>query len=405
MSFSSYPSRAAGLPRRAFLRYSGATALVGGLALAGCKKDDDRADPAPPAPTLARLAPDAGPVGTVVTLTGTGFTGTTRVTFGGVTAVSVAVVSDTTITATVPASAVSGPVQVTTPNGVATSPGAFTIQAVMAGTITGFTPTSGPAGTVVTISGNGFMGATAVAFGGVAAPNFTVNGDASITVTVPAGAVAGPITVTTPAGILASAAPFAILTTTLTNDDTGLLNYAYALEQLEAAFYTKVVTDAAALFTVAELDTLRAIRDHEIIHREFFKATLGANRLIDLTIDYTANGDAVLAVNFSSKASILNAARLFEDLGVQAYNGAVRYFQSVDYLALAGKIVSVEARHAALVRDMIAPNSFAAATPMGSVPPVANPSQRIELSKLPSQVLPLVRPFFQERAQLVSQLQ
>ena len=36
-----------------------------------------------------------------------------------------------------------------------------------------------------------------------------------------------------------------------------------------------------------------------------------------------------------------------------AYNGAGQYLKKGEYLLLAGKIVSVEARHAAAIRDMI----------------------------------------------------
>lgn len=197
--------------------------------------------------------------------------------------------------------------------------------------------------------------------------------------------------------------PTVTLTKTLTNNDTGILNYAYALEQLEAAFYTKVVADASGLFSAAELDILKMIRDHEIIHREFFKKTLGDSRLVDLTPDYTANGNAALAINFSDKMSILKGARLFEDTGVQAYNGAGRYIQSADYLLLAGKIVSVEARHASLLRDLLEPNSFAAKTAMGVVPAALDNDGR-DMSKKPSEILTAVLPFVTERAQLVSQL-
>lgn len=191
--------------------------------------------------------------------------------------------------------------------------------------------------------------------------------------------------------------PNANLTKTLTNNDTGILNYAYALEQLEAAFYQEVVANHSAVFTAAgELDTFKQIRDHEIIHREFFKAALGTSRLISLTFDFTT-------IDFTTRAGILSAARLFEDTGVQAYNGAGPLITSPDYLVLAGKIVSVEARHAALLRDMIAPNSFAAKVAMGSVPAALN-ANGTDMSKKPSVILAAVLPFIKERATLINQL-
>ena len=58
------------------------------------------------APTISGISPSAGPVdgGTSVTITGTGFTGATAVDFGKSSATSFSVVSDTTITASSPAS-------------------------------------------------------------------------------------------------------------------------------------------------------------------------------------------------------------------------------------------------------------------------------------------------------------
>ena len=54
--------------------------------------------------------------------------------------------------------------------------------------------------------------------------------------------------------------------------DVGILNYAYALEQLEAAFYTQVTKTPYANMDSADRDILTGIRDHEIAHRDFFKA-------------------------------------------------------------------------------------------------------------------------------------
>ena len=78
--------------------------------------------------------------------------------------------------------------------------------------MTSFTPTSGIVGSAVTISGNGFTGATAVSFNGTSA-TFSVVNDTTITTSVPAGATTGPLTVSTPGGPAVSATDFAVIVT------------------------------------------------------------------------------------------------------------------------------------------------------------------------------------------------
>lgn len=136
----------------------------------------------------------------------------------------------------------------------------------------------------------------------------------------------------------------------LGSGDLGVLNYAYALEQLEAAFYVRVVATPYTGISTAERNILIDIRDHEIIHREFLKAALGTNAIGTLSFDFTS-------VNFSSRASVLGTAKVFEDLGVGAYNGAGQLLADANLLLVAGKIVSVEARHASVIRDLLNPNS------------------------------------------------
>jgi uncharacterized repeat protein (TIGR03803 family) len=79
-------------------------------------------------PASLTFTPASGPVGTVVTITGTGLTGATKVTFGGVVATVFTVDSSTQITATVPTGAVTGPIAVTTPGGTTVSPATFTVN-------------------------------------------------------------------------------------------------------------------------------------------------------------------------------------------------------------------------------------------------------------------------------------
>lgn len=141
-------------------------------------------------------------------------------------------------------------------------------------------------------------------------------------------------------------------TVNLGSGDIGILNYAYALEQLEAAFYIKVASSFYSGATSKEITYLEDIRDHEVAHREFFKTALGKKAIGNLLFDFST-------IDFSSRTSVLGTAKAFEDLGVSAYNGAGELLQNPDYLLLAGKIVSVEARHAAAIRDLLMYGSFA----------------------------------------------
>lgn len=128
--------------------------------------------------------------------------------------------------------------------------------------------------------------------------------------------------------------------------DPGILNYAYALEQLEAAFYTQVVATPYSSMPSVELAFLTDIRDHEVAHREFFKAALGTGAIQALTPDFSK-------IDFSSRSAVLGAAKTFEDLGVTAYDGVGYLVQTPAYLLIAGKIVSVEARHASLIANLL----------------------------------------------------
>lgn len=148
-------------------------------------------------------------------------------------------------------------------------------------------------------------------------------------------------------------------TINLGTGDIGIGNFAYLLEQLEADFYTRVVANGFfAGSTAEERQILTDLRDHEIIHREFFKTFLGAAAIPTIT-----NFNFSL-VNFNSRDSVLTISQILEDTGVSAYNGAAQAIESTAILEIAGKIVSVEARHAAAIRDLRIPrNGFFAPHP------------------------------------------
>lgn len=166
----------------------------------------------------------------------------------------------------------------------------------------------------------------------------------------------------------------------LGSGDIGVLNYAYALEQLEAAFYTQVLATPYTGMDKYEHSVLADIRSHEVAHREFFKKALGGKRIPDLEVNFKA-------VDFSNRESVLKTAITFEDLGVSAYNGGGAAIENVKYLAAAGSIVSVEARHAAILRDVF--NNLTTAFAGDDVVDAAG----LDVARLPSMVLPLAGPF------------
>lgn len=150
------------------------------------------------APDITSFNPNTGTTGTLVTIKGIRLTGATTVSFGGTSASSFSVVSDSVITATVGTGA-TGTVKVITQNGTDTLNGFIYIAPVVTPDITSFAPASGTTGTVITIKGVRLTGATTVSFGGTSASSFTVVSDSVITATVGTGAT-GVINVVTKYG-------------------------------------------------------------------------------------------------------------------------------------------------------------------------------------------------------------
>ena len=146
----------------------------------------------------------------------------------------------------------------------------------------------------------------------------------------------------------------AALAADLGDGDIAILNYAYTLEQLEAAFYTKVTDHPFKGVTQRETDTFVEIRDHERAHREFFEKALGDHAIPEIEVDFSK-------VDFDSRSSVLNTADAFENLGIAAFNGAGPLIGNADYLVAAGTVVSVEARHAAMIAALIHGPSAASA--------------------------------------------
>ena len=133
--------------------------------------------------------------------------------------------------------------------------------------------------------------------------------------------------------------------------DVEVLNFALTLEYLEADFYrtglkhlSGDVRTMAKLFGEQEAEHVAALR--QTITK------LGGKPATKPTFTFGV-GD---------QKSFLKLAKTLEDTGVSAYNGAAPAIKSKDVLAAAGSIVQVEARHAAVIRQLTgaqpAPHAF-----------------------------------------------
>jgi hypothetical protein len=153
-------------------------------------------------------------VGTQVTLTGSNFTGTTSVAFGGVAAVFQQVPGG--LLTVVPAGAPTGLIAVTaSPGGTGSSAQPFTVTAAPPAdptpTITSFTPASGVAGTTVVVTGSNLTGATSVTVNGTAARSFTVTSPTRVSFVVGTRTTTGLVRVQAANGIATSSARFRVL--------------------------------------------------------------------------------------------------------------------------------------------------------------------------------------------------
>ena len=158
---------------------------------------------------ISSFTPTGGMVGATVTITGTNLLllgPIINVQFNGMNAAIIGTPTATSIKATVPAGATTGPISVVTPAGTTHSSTTFKLLPK----ITGFTPTGGMAGASVVITGTNLTGTTAVKIGTIPATSFTVDSDTQITLLVPSTAVSATISVVTPDGTAISTGPFLV---------------------------------------------------------------------------------------------------------------------------------------------------------------------------------------------------
>ena len=209
------------------------------------------------------------------------------------------------------------------------------------------------------------------------------------------GLVAAGCSTTTPQPVKADPFQLALPTSGL-----GLLYYAYLLAVAQATTYQKVLDAPPADLTLAERAIFSDLRDHEVIYRELLKRTInpaGTTALFPADFAF-----ALTPFTLTTRAGVLAAALQLEDLVAAAYPVLLSlFFAEANLLpaqrtvllaqrALLLKTSSVHARHAATVRDLIAPGSFANDDVVTSTGLLAGQVR----TKTPKEVVAALAPFF-----------
>lgn len=132
--------------------------------------------------------------------------------------------------------------------------------------------------------------------------------------------------------------------------DIALLNFAYVLSQVQAAFYVTllgsgIITDSTEQMLITDM------LHHETAQREFFNTALGSNALGGLQLTFSS-------IDFTSRSSALSAAIFLEDLCVRGLNGAAVYMQSAAFLTILAQVISVQARHASYIHEIVQAGTF-----------------------------------------------
>ena len=128
----------------------------------------------------------------------------------------------------------------------------------------------------------------------------------------------------------------------VSSSDVNILNYALVLEYLQASFYTEAERGGALTGKTAE--AARIVGSVERAHVKAFRELLGSKAVKRPLFNFQGTTE--------QQEPFLKTAVAFEDLAVAAYKGQAPKLKSKPVLAAAVGIHSVEARHAAWMRQL-----------------------------------------------------
>ena len=143
--------------------------------------------------------------------------------------------------------------------------------------------------------------------------------------------------------------------------DIQVLNYALALEALEADLYVqalqrlttggtnavgKTIPGLGIPTTEIDVQYVTTFGKVEAQHRDFLNGALGTQSILQGALK-TAKFD--FGIEAMTRQQVVDLLYTVENTGVQAYLGAIKFFTTKTYLLAAGSIQATEARHTAVI--------------------------------------------------------
>ncbi|MBC7808254.1 MAG: ferritin-like domain-containing protein [Akkermansiaceae bacterium] len=172
--------------------------------------------------------------------------------------------------------------------------------------------------------------------------------------------------------------PFTFADSLFGTGDVKVLNYALALEATEADLYRQALirlttggtingVNVAGLGLTAsqpDVDYVSRFGRVEREHRDFLIAGITQAGATPITSGALSGATFDFGIGSLDRRGVVDLLRVVEATGTEAYLGAIPFFSTKTYLAVAGGIQATEARHTAVitaVQNSLFGSSFATA--------------------------------------------
>ena len=169
--------------------------------------------------------------------------------------------------------------------------------------------------------------------------------------------------------------------------DPGLFYYAYTLARALFTTYDKIVASPPTDLTATEQAIISDMRHHQLAYRELIRYYIDPT--VKMMLFPTSFAFNTTSFTLTTRAGALAAVQQLADLAAAAYPILLPLFSTASAYprTLLVKALSVQARHAATIRDLRTPGSFADAT-------VVDTATGLLRTKTPAEVTAELAPYF-----------